>query len=144
MPDPRKSGRRSTSNYTFRRYVGIFIAGMKLLPRKFLLVFALLAALVPVASPGDELTLEEKVSPGTVFLSYEGQNFRITTTTPVEIRFERVSPTLIHIEFVSASGTPGKISVYWLNFEKPVYNGQVPLLEAWEADLNTEGGFIDR
>jgi hypothetical protein len=117
---------------------------MKLLSRALLLWLCLAAPLVPTVSIGDELPIEQKVSPGTAYLTYEGQTFRITTTTTVEVRFEKISPSLIRIEFIAAAGSPGKISVYWLNFDKAIYNGLVPLEDPWSADLNTEGGFIDR
>lgn len=117
---------------------------MKLLSRTLLLVLAL-ALVAPAVTLADELPREEKVYPGTVYLTYEGQNFRITTTSPVQVKFEKLSTFLIKIEIVAAEGTTtGKISVFWLNFEKQIYNGLVPLYEPWGAQLNTEGGFIDR
>jgi hypothetical protein len=121
---------------------------MKLLPR-ILLALVLCVSVLPVASAGEDgdqtycLPLDTKVGVGVTQLSYQGQNFRINTTARVDVRFETLSPNLIRIRFVSA-GASGKISVYWLNFEKFIYDGLVPLPEPWEADLQTEGGFVDR
>ena len=118
---------------------------MKLLSRRFVILLGLFALLLPAVSFGDELPLEDKLSPGTAYVSYQGQNFRIATTVPVKVRFESISPFLIHIRVVAADGGPtGKITIFWLNFEQQIYNGLVPLNDPWEATLNTEGGFVDR
>jgi hypothetical protein len=36
------------------------------------------------------------------------------------------------------------MSLYWVNFEVMVYQGEIPVDEPWVGDLNTEGGFVDR
>jgi hypothetical protein len=115
---------------------------MKVLSR-ILLVLALCASFWPAAALADEMPLESKVAPGTSFLTYQGQTFRITTSAPVKVVFERVSPSLIQISFIGTS-SPGEISVYWINFAKRIFDGQVPLVVPFQTNLNTEGGFIDR
>jgi hypothetical protein len=118
---------------------------MKLLSRVLLLVVGL--AVVSMHAPvsrAEELPLE-KTAAGTTALTYAGQTFRVNTTAAVKIRFEEPSPGLIRITMVSDDGaSPGKVSLYWVDFQKYVYIGQIPLSEPWSGTLNTEGGFVDR
>jgi hypothetical protein len=118
---------------------------MKLLSRVLLLVvgLAVLSIHVPV-SRAEELPLE-KTAAGTTTLTYAGQTFRVNATAAVKIRFEEPSPGLIRITMVSDDGaSPGKVSLYWVDFQKYVYLGLIPLSEPWSGTLNSEGGFVDR
>lgn len=118
---------------------------MKLLSRVLLLVVGLsvLSLHVPV-SRAEELPLE-KTTAGTTTLLYGGQTFRVNSSAVVKIRFEMVSPTQIRLTLVSDDGaSAGKVSVYWVEFQKYVYIGQIPLSEPWSGTLDTEGGFVDR
>ncbi|HET6348547.1 MAG TPA: hypothetical protein VFH88_05625 [Candidatus Krumholzibacteria bacterium] len=118
---------------------------MKTLPRVLLLIcgLAVVSALAPV-SRAEELPLE-KTSSGSTLLTYAGQTFKVNSSAAVRIRFETVSATAIKISLVSDNGsTGGRVTIYWSNFDKYIYIGQIPLLDPWTSTLNTEGGFIDR
>jgi hypothetical protein len=118
---------------------------MKLLSRVVLLAagLAVLSLHVPV-SRAEELPLEKTAS-GTTTLTYANQTFRVNANAAVKIRFEMVDDTHIRITFVSDDGTStGKLSIYWVDFQKYIYLGTIPLSEPWQGTLNTEGGFVDR
>jgi len=118
---------------------------MKLLSRVLLLVVGLsvLSMHAPV-SRAEELPLE-KTAAGTTTLQYGGQTFRVNATAAVKLRFEMVGSSQIRITLASDDGSsPGKVSIYWVDFQKFVYIGQIPLSEPWSGTLNTEGGFVDR
>jgi hypothetical protein len=118
---------------------------MKRTSRMLLLVFALaLCGLRAGVSMAQELPIE-KSSSGSWSVEYAGQHFRIHSTVGVTVRFELLSPTQIKLSFVSESGTAsGRVSVYWVEFQKYIYAGPIPAPEPWEGTLNTEGGFVDR
>ena len=101
-----------------------------------------LAGSPPVAN-AQEMPLEKTAS-GAIEITYGGQTFRVSATVPVRIRFELVSPTDIKLTFVSDTGASGRVTVYWLDFEKYIYTGQMPVSIPWEGTLDTEGGFVDR
>jgi hypothetical protein len=117
--------------------------------RKPLAVLGLLLVLSPVASFGQDLPLElpigKRVNPGISFVQYAGQTFRFATLVPVNVSFEMVSATVIHLKFVGApEATSGALAVYWVNFQTDIYDGTVPVGDPWEGDLSTESGFVDR
>jgi hypothetical protein len=119
---------------------------MKLFSRVLLLVLglAVLSVHVPV-SFAEQLPLERRAVSGTVNLEYAGQTFRVNASAAVKIRFEMVDPQTIRLTLASEDGSSsGKLSVYWVEFQKYVYLGQIPLGEPWTGTLNTEGGFVDR
>jgi hypothetical protein len=118
---------------------------MKLLSRVLLLVVGLsvLSLHAPV-SRAEELPLEKSTA-GTTTLQYGGQTFRLNSTAVVKVRFEMVGPTEIKLTLVSDDGSStGKVSIYWVDFQKYIYLGQIPVTEPWEGTLDTEGGFVDR
>jgi len=88
--------------------------------------------------------MEKRAAAGTVTLEYAGQSFRVNATAAIKIRFELLNDTTIHLTLATDDSSPGKVSIYWINFSKYVYLGQIPLSEPWTGDLNTEGGFVDR
>jgi hypothetical protein len=118
---------------------------MKLLSRVLLLVVGLsVLSLHARVSRAEEIPLE-KTTAGATTLQYGGQTFRLSATALVKIRFEMVGPSQIKLTFVSDDGSsPGKLSIYWVDFQKYVYIGQIPVAEPWSGTLNTEGGFVDR
>lgn len=119
---------------------------MKLLSRALLLLVGLtvLSAHVPTAR-AEELPIERTAAPGAMVMEFAGQTFRVNASAAVKIRFELVTPSLIRMSLVSEDGTsPGKLSVYWTNYQKYVYLGTIPLAEPWQGTLHTEGGFVDR
>lgn len=124
---------------------------MKRLLPKTLWVVCLLALLWPASGFGDQLPLEKKVAPGISFVTYQGQTLRFVTPVNLSVSIESVSTSVIHLKFL-APGTVGsrttsaetRVAVYWVNFGTDVYNGAPPVGQAWEGDLNTEGGFVDR
>jgi hypothetical protein len=117
---------------------------MKRLSRALLLALGLLVlASPPQPTRADEIPLV-KAGSGTWEEFYAGQSFRITATAPVRIRFELVSPTEIKLTFISDTGQPGRVTVYWNQFLKYIYTGPIPQGLPWEGTLDTEGGFVDR
>jgi len=118
---------------------------MKLLSRVLLVAvgLAVLSVHAPV-SRAEQLPMEKRAVSGTVTLDYAGQSFRVNATAAVMIRFELINDTTIHLTLATDDSSPGKVSIYWVNFSKYVYLGQIPLSEPWTGDLNTEGGFVDR
>jgi len=118
---------------------------MKLLSRVLLLAvgLAVLSVHAPV-SYAEQLPMEKRAAAGTVTMEYAGQSFRVNATAAVKIRFELVTPTTIHMTLATDDSSPGKVSIYWVDFNKYIYLGQIPLSEPWTGDLNTEGGFVDR
>ena len=118
---------------------------MKLLFRVLLLVtgLAVLSLHAPM-SRAEEMPLE-KTAAGATTLTYAGQTFRVNATAAVKIRFEMLTPTTMRITMVSEDGvSPGKLSLYWVDFQKSIYLGTIPISPPWEGTLNTEGGFVDR
>ena len=118
---------------------------MKLLSR--VLLFAVGLAVLSVHAPvvrAEQLPMEKRALSGTVNLEYAGQTFRVNSTAAVKIRFELLNETTIHLTLATDDASPGKVSIYWVNFSKYVYLGTIPLSEPWTGDLNTEGGFVDR
>jgi hypothetical protein len=117
---------------------------MKRLFRGIMLALALAAGFSIPFAIADEIPLE-KTSSGTWSVEYNGQHFRVNSTAPVKVRFEQVSPTEIKLTFLADSSASGRVSIYWVEFQKYVYNGPIPQsTEPWEGTLNTEGGFVDR
>jgi hypothetical protein len=119
---------------------------MKLLSRVLLLVagLAVLSLHAPVTR-AEELPLEKTATGGTTTLTYAGQTFKVNTSAAVRIRFEMVDDTHIQITMASDDGyTSGKVSIYWVDFQKYIYLGTIPIDPAWQGTLNTEGGFVDR
>jgi hypothetical protein len=117
---------------------------MKLLSRVLLLVVGLAVLSMHAPLRAEELPLE-KTAAGTTTLTYAGQTFRVNATAAVKIRFEEPSSGVIRITMVSDDGaSPGKLSLYWVDFQKYIYLGQIPLSEPWTGTLNSEGGFVDR
>jgi len=118
---------------------------MKLLSRVLLVAvgLAVLSVHAPV-SRAEQLPMEKRAAAGTVTLEYAGQSFRVNATAAIKIRFELLNDTTIHLTLATDDSSPGKVSIYWINFSKYVYLGQIPLSEPWTGDLNTEGGFVDR
>lgn len=98
---------------------------------------------LPPVSIAQEIPLEKSNS-GTWSVEYAGQHFRVNSTVSVRIRFELVGSTQIKLTFVSESGVPGRVSIYWVEFTKYIYTGPIPTSEPWEGTLDTEGGFVDR
>ncbi|HKW13498.1 MAG TPA: hypothetical protein VJS69_03335 [Candidatus Krumholzibacteria bacterium] len=118
---------------------------MKQLFRVLLLVtgFAVLSLHAPVTR-AEELPLE-KTAAGTTTLTYAGQTFRVNATAAVKLRFEMLTDITLKVTLVSDDGqSPGKVSLYWVDFQKYIYLGTIPLSPPWEGTLNTEGGFVDR
>jgi hypothetical protein len=121
---------------------------MKLLSRVLALALGLwsLSVNVPITR-ADELPLE-KVAPGggsTRTLIYADQTFRVNSSAALKIRFEMLSPTQIRIYFAASDdGSVGRCSIYWVNFQKYIYSGTIPISPPWQGDLDTEGGFVDR
>jgi len=118
---------------------------MTRLSRTLLVVFGLLLLIAPVASFGEEVPVEveKKLAAGTSYVDYGDQNFRIVSTLPVTVTFETLTSFTIHLKLVGESDA-GKITIFWLNFERIVYQGPIPAPVPWEGNLNTEGGFVDR
>jgi hypothetical protein len=119
---------------------------MKLLSRVVLLAagLAVLSLHAPV-SRAEELPIEKTATGGTTTLTYANQTFRVNTNAAVKIRFEMVDDTHILLTFVSDDGmSSGKVSIYWVDFQKYIYLGTIPISPPWEGTLNTEGGFVDR
>lgn len=117
---------------------------MKRLFRGIALAIALAAGFaIPPVSIADEIPLE-KTSSGTWSVEYGGHHFRINSTAPVKVRFEFVTATQIRLTFVADSSASGRVSIYWVEYQKYIYNGPIPQAEPWEGTLNTEGGFVDR
>lgn len=118
---------------------------MKRFSRALLLALGLAASLgtLPAASVAQEIPLE-KSSSGTFTIEYAGNHFRINSNVEVRVRFEYVTLTQVKLSFVSEDGQPGRISIYWVEFQHTIYSGPVPTTETWEGTLNTEGGFVDR
>lgn len=118
---------------------------MKRSSRALWLVIALAVCSSPLAvSVAQELPLEKSQPSGTWPLEYAGQHFRVTSTVPVKIKFELLTETLVKIKFISETGLSGRVSIYWVEFEKYIYSGPIPTVEPWEGTLDTEGGFVDR
>lgn len=125
---------------------------MKRLLQKALLITGLLAVLWPGAGRSDEMSLDKRVLPGITFIQYEGQVFRFATPVTLNVNFETLSASLIHLTFVAPPGGPGqhvtantvKVAVYWVTFDTNIYEGAAPVGEPWDGILNTEGGFVDR
>ena len=116
---------------------------MKRLARALLLAIGLVTLYRPVASFAQEMPLE-KISSGTYTVLYGGQAFRVNAAVVVRITFEMISPTEIKVAVVSATGATGRVTIYWADFDKYIFQGMAPVSEPWEGTLNTEGGFIDR
>jgi hypothetical protein len=119
---------------------------MKLLSRVVLLAagLAVLSLHAPV-SRAEEMPIEKSTAAGTSTLTYAGQTFKVNTSAALKIRFEMLDDTHIRISMVSDDGTSsGKVSIYWVDFQKYIYLGTIPLSEPWTGTLNTEGGFVDR
>lgn len=118
---------------------------MKRIVRLLVLAIGLVTMFSPaLVSHAQELPLE-KSSSGTWSVEYANQHFRINSTVAVTVRFELLSPTDIKLTLYSATGQSGKVSVYWVEFQKYIYSGPTPTsMEPWEGTLNTEGGFVDR
>ena len=113
-----------------------------------LLVLGLAAVAVhvaPLAVRADEMALDRKSAPGGVTtILYAGQTFRVNSSAALSLHFELLTPTSIKISFASADGSSGKVSIYWVNFQKYIYVGVIPIDPPWEGTLETEGGFVDR
>lgn len=103
----------------------------------------LLLADQPSVTNAQQIPLEKTTS-GASEITYAGQTFRVSATVPVRIRFELLSPTAIKLTFVSDTGANGRLTVYWLDFQKYIFTGQMPVSVPWEGTLDTEGGFVDR
>ena len=116
---------------------------MKRLSRALLLAIGLVVLFRPLVPLAQELPLE-KVSSGKYTIQYAGQTFRVSSTVAVKIKFEMISPIEVRLTFISDSGLPGTVSVFWVEFDKYVFQGPIPTVVPWEGILNTEGGFIDR
>jgi hypothetical protein len=117
---------------------------MKRLSRAVLLALGLVVLFAAPRAPVAEEVPLEKSSTGSWSVEYAGQHFRISSTVAVRIRFEMVSATEVKLTFVSETGQSGKVSIYWVEFQKYIFNGPIPTAEPWEGTLNTEGGFVDR
>ena len=125
---------------------------MKRLLRKTLWVVGLVCMLWPAIGFGDELPLEKRVARGFRSSPTRGRPCRFVTPISLNVTFQSVSPSVIHLKFVAPAPSPGghtitsetRIAVYWVNFGTDVYSGGAPVGKAWEGDLNTEGGFVDR
>lgn len=117
---------------------------MMRLSRALLLVLGLVAtfSLAPV-SFAQEIPLE-KSSSGTWSVEYAGHHFRISSNVAVTVRFELLPSSDLKLTFVSATGQSGRVSIYWVEFQKYVFAGPVPVAEPWVGTLDTEGGFVDR
>ena len=120
---------------------------MKLLSRVLTLVLglAVLSMYAPITR-ADEMPVE-KIAPGgnTTTLTYAGQTFRVNATAALKLRFEMLSPTEIRIYLSTTDGSSTtKCSVYWVDFQKYIFTGVVPIDPPWQGDLDTEGGFVDR
>jgi hypothetical protein len=121
---------------------------MKLLSRVLAVVLglALLSAHAPITR-ADELPVD-RIAPGgssPTILTYADQTFRVSSTAATKIRFEMLSPSEIRIYLsVPEGGSPGRCSIYWVNFQKTIFLGTVPIDPPWQGDLDTEGGFVDR
>lgn len=117
---------------------------MKRLFHGIALALVLAASVIAPVAIADEIPLE-KTSSGTWAVEYNGHHFRVNSTAPVKVRFELLSPTEIKLTFLAESSASGRVSIYWVEFQKYVYNGPIPQsTEPWEGTLNTEGGFVDR
>lgn len=118
---------------------------MKRLFHGIALAIVLAAGLAaPPVTIADEIPLE-KSSTGSFRIEYAGHHFRINATDPVKVRFQLLTPTQIKLTFVAEPGATGTVSVYWVEYQKFIYNGPIPQsTEPWEGTLNTEGGFVDR
>ena len=114
----------------------------------WLLVLGLAAVAVhmaPLAVRAEEMATDRKSAPaGVTTILYAGQTFRVNSTALVHLHFELLSPTSIKISFASDDGLAGKMSIYWVNFQKYIYVGVIPIDPPWEGTLETEGGFVDR
>ena len=119
---------------------------MRRFSRAVLLALGLAASLgtLPMPAAAQEIPLEKSNS-GTWSVEYAGHHFKISSTVAVKVRFEFVSATQVKLTFYSENDSPGRVSVYWAEFQKYIYTGPVPSsYEPWEGTLNTEGGFVDR
>jgi hypothetical protein len=117
---------------------------MKRLACALLLALGLVSFYRPVMSFAQEMPLE-KVSSGTYTILYGGQTFRVSAAVAVKITLEMISPTEIKVSLVSVTGSTGRVTIYWVEFEKYIFQGLAPVSEPWSGTLDTtEGGFIDR
>jgi hypothetical protein len=118
---------------------------MKRLSSALLLALGLLVLASPLRSPrAEEIPLMEKTGLGAWDETYSGQEFRVTSTASIRLKFEVISPTHVKLTIGSDDGLPGRVSVYWKDFSKFIYAGQIPMALPWEGTLDTEGGFVDR
>ena len=119
---------------------------MRRFSRVLLLALGLAASLgtLPLATIAQEIPLEKSNS-GTWSVEYAGHHFRISSTVPVKVRFEFVTSTQVKLTFFNETGMSGRVSIYWVEFQKYIFTGPVPTAtEPWEGTLDTEGGFVDR
>lgn len=117
---------------------------MKRFTRALLLAVGLATTIVaPRAPVAQEMPLE-KASSGAWSVTYGGQHFRVSATVAVKLRFELTSPTTIKVTVVSETGESGRATIYWSEFQKYIFTGQIPIGEPWAGSLDTEGGFVDR
>ena len=116
--------------------------------RRFVRALLLAAGLAtifvaPRAPVAQEMPLE-KSSSGAWSVEYGGQHFRVSATVAVKLRFELTSPTTIKVSVVSETGETGRATIYWSEFQKYIFTGQIPVGEPWTGSIDTEGGFVDR
>lgn len=127
----------------------------QLLPRMSVLALGLVLLVCAVSASGDELLLplETKVRAGETIVDYAGQSFRFTTSVPLFIRFDCISPSQIQYKVRVQAGYPiptapagtveNSVEFYWVTSDTDIYSGGVPT-GTLEGILNTEGGFVDR
>jgi hypothetical protein len=131
------------------------VTDVNLLPRIGACVLSLLLLLGVSTASGDSLNLplEKKVQIGESVVVYAGQTLRFTTSVPLLVRLEPLSPGRIqfkikvHPGYAIPTGPVGSsennLLVHWVNYGTDVYQGGAPS-ETIEGVLNTEGGFVDR
>ena len=115
--------------------------------------FALLLCAVSAFGDGIQVPLEKKLPAGESSVEYAGQTIRFTSSVPLYVRFDSISPSQVQYRvriqtgFALPSAPIGTVentlAIYWVNVDTDIYNGGVPS-GTLEGILNTEGGFVDR
>jgi hypothetical protein len=115
--------------------------------------FALLLCAVSAFGDGIQVPLERKLPAGESSVEYAGQTIRFTSSLPLFVRFDSISPSQVQYKVRIQSGfalpsapagtLENTLAIYWVNVDTDIYNGGLPL-DTLEGILNTEGGFVDR
>ena len=115
--------------------------------------FALLLCAVSAFGDGVQVPLEKKLPAGESSVEYAGQTIQFTSSVPLFVRFDSLSPSLVQYKVRIQTGfalpsapigtSENTLAIHWVNINTDIYNGGVPS-GTLEGILNTEGGFVDR